>query len=222
MPVEAERERSSRFDPARARPSAVGYCQLKTWAQATGRLQRDIPLFYVVAGYALQDWWFFNVIKPVHPDAEREVSVATVTGESTHPDIFIPSRKLAVQVKSCSKSAALNKVKKAHHTAQCLIEWASWHRERCCTTEDGRVIYGVPERYEVLLLCRDDYGITRNEIRVRWDALKAARLEAKLAETQFFIDHDIEPDCPYTKPTWECRDHQTGEACPLYNHCWCN
>lgn len=210
----------ARFDRAEARVSAVGLCPRRQVAQALGVISEPFPPLYKRAGY-MHEVQLAAELRLVHPDLEEQLEVPTVTGGTTHPDIYLPSLGWAIQLKTSSESGTLNKALKPHHRDQCMLEWASWRRAGYAQTRDGRRIDSVPTRYWLLMLSRDTYGLTMSENEVRWDGARADALERRLQETQAHIDAGELPAHDMSAPSWECQDRRSGAPrCPMHGRCW--
>ena len=214
--IQDERARSD-FDPREPRVSAIGYCQRKQVARAHGIFMDYFPWYYGEMGHALQHRAFLR-FKRRYVDAEEEVSVPHAVG-TCHPDIYLPTERLAIQVKTGSDNKANRANFDAANREQCLLEWASWRGAGHAITQDGRRIEGVPETYWLLLLGRESAGRVMGQSRVKWDPIRAARLQARLLETHAYIESETLPPVPSPMPTQECQGFGTGILCPMYEHC---
>lgn len=211
---------SPRFDPREPRVSAIGLCQRKqVFATFHPDKMPPFPWLYQESGHALQHRAFLR-FKRRYPDAEEEVSVPHPWG-TCHPDIWIPSERMAIQVKTGTQAGVVGKDLKPSHRDQVLLEWALWREAGGCDAEDGVYVDGVPESYWVLLLSRDDWGGTTAANRVKWNGPRAEHLRARLGQIAAWIEAGIVPERDLTAPNFECNDRVTGEVlCPCRKECW--
>ena len=210
----------ARFIRTEARVSAVGQCQRRQVAQALGVINDPFPEVYKRAGY-MHEVQLATELRMLFPDLEEQLEVPTITGGTTHPDFYLPSLKWAIQLKTSTEGGTVNKTLRPYHRDQCLMEWASWRRNGYALSRDGREIESVPTRYWLLMLSRDNYGITMSENEVRWDGARVEALERRLRDTQAHIDAGVLPDREMSKPGSECVDWETGKPrCSMHGRCW--
>lgn len=195
------------------RPSQIWICKRKHVGIAMELIKNDILWYYCEAGITLQTN-AYNRIKKEYPDTVQEVAVPTgYPGIDTHPDIYIPSLKHCMQVKSASDTSTGFGKLKPYHKDQVLMEWYFWNKAGYCITEEGERLNGVPVSYEILYLGRESYGEAMESVQITYNKMEADRLAERFEELVSCLELKILPQ-GLGKPGFECK------GCGFTNMCW--
>lgn len=219
-------ERKPRFPLREPRVSSIGYCEKAQVLKALTQKEEDIDIFpwiYYESGYVLQDR-VYNRIKKEYPDAIDEINVPTcIENVYCHPDIYIPSLGLCIQVKVRRESSSFGILQKAHKE-QCLLEWYFWVTAGYYKDKNKEKIYqDVAKAYEVLYLGRESYGEKKVSIPIKYDRLTAESLANKYVSIQAHIDIGVPPKTPYKTPQTECNGYfGTTNPCIYIKNCFGN
>ena len=204
-----EESRMRIFDPREPRISSIGLCNRRQVARALGRVADTIPWEYGEAGHVLENRVYERILR-IYPDAVHEPAVETwIPGVYCHPDIYVPSERHCIQVKSGDASSASWGQLKPYHRDQVWGEWLAW----MMTGPYAAGFDAIPLSYEVLYLDRSSFGRVRLSVPVRFDQRKAAHLIEKFWEVARSIEFEILPPRPKVR-SWECYD------CNLKGECW--
>ncbi len=216
-----DQEAEPKFDPREPRVSKIGLCARRQVAEALGLIESTIPPELAEAGHLLE-LAAFNRIASVKGcrDAVHEPSVETwVPGVMCHPDIILPTNRHVIQVKSVrtADSGSWGDVA-PYHRDQVLGEWAAFRATGGFYPRGSQRKYPfLPERYELLYLCRESWGLKYISVPVPWDRVRAEELKRKFLSIAAHIILEKLPPVPM-KPEPDCQFSLTNR-CPLFDDC---
>jgi hypothetical protein len=250
------KERMFRRD--RIRVSSIGGCARRVLAIALGQIEEEFPWEHSEGGHLLEAA-AGRRLRIVYPNVEEQVSVPTsAQGTWTHPDVLILlsvsriqlpgsdrvvpqlNSGLGVQIKSTKRRSILEYksgiqtrfgIPSSSNLDQALLEWWFWRQAGFCLTHDRIKILGVPERYELLYLAKEDFGKTRVSIPITWNEERARAAAAEFDRRVEALTWGELPECEKPSPDWECArvpktydfdgTHEGAPVvCGMYRNCW--
>lgn len=208
------------FDPAQIRPSAIGHCMRQEGYRCLGYEGSDgMKELEAIAflGHVIEERLADIYSELIPGKVYRQFPLKTPYGIEAHPDIWVPSLNLDVEVKSVSLGAKFYGLPKPEHLDQHMLRLHFHHKYR-----------HRPAKGELVYFFRETFWDpeTRKPLvfQVEYDSQKGQELEDRLlymVET-IRVKGELPPrehDNPNTYPC-QSRTRYFTTRCPYLELCW--